>query len=127
MTRAPLPQRRACDTFNINFWNGTFAVTVGYYSDHLTPGEVFISGTKSGVDLDGVVRDSAVLLSLALQHGVAIETMQRAVTRNQDGSPSTIVGAICDVLVAKKAGNSLIDAPEVTANSPEQPGEPSCS
>lgn len=78
-----------------------FEVSVGFYHGG-DVGEVFIAGSKSGTDFDGVCRDSAVLLSLALQYGVSLETIGHAVTRNSDGSPSTIVGRIVDEL-AKKA------------------------
>lgn len=98
-TRNALPQRRAAETFDLRFGNldTTFAVTVGYYDDGRI-GEVFISGAKSGRDVEAIARDGAVLLSIALQHGVAIETVQRAITRDRDGKPSTVVGAVIDKL-----------------------------
>ena len=34
-------------------------------------GEVFINSRKTGGDVEAIARDAAVLLSLALQHGVA--------------------------------------------------------
>lgn len=79
-----------------------FEVSIGYYGGKGgAVGEVFIAGSKSGTDFDGVCRDSAVLLSLALQYGVSLETIGHAVTRNSDGSPSTIVGKIVDELTKK--------------------------
>lgn len=98
--RRTLPQRRACETFALLFWGEKFHVTVGLYPDGAA-GEVFVAGSKSGVQLDGVCRDSAVLLSLALQFGVPLQTIQGAITRNGDGSPSTLVGAIVDRLAAE--------------------------
>ena len=44
MTRRPLPQRRASETFDLRFWSQPFTVTVGFFEDG-TPGEVF-SGIK---------------------------------------------------------------------------------
>ena len=46
-----------------------FTVTIGFYADG-TVGEVFIDGGKTGQDMQSIARDAAVLLSLALQHGV---------------------------------------------------------
>ena len=67
--RRVLPQRRAAETFDLRFWNQPFTVTVGFYADG-TPGEVFIDGGKTGQDIQSTARDAAVVLSLALQHGV---------------------------------------------------------
>ncbi len=92
MTRQILPQRRACETFPIRFWNQQFYVTVGFYSDG-TPGEVFI-----GQDVQATARDAAVVLSLALQHGTPLETIKRAISRDSAGNPTAIVGAIIDHL-----------------------------
>jgi hypothetical protein len=39
-----------------------------------------------------------VLLSLALQHGVAVESVRHAIMRNGNGTPSSILGAVIDVL-----------------------------
>ena len=97
MIRRPLPQRRASETFDLRFWNQSFTVTVGFYPDG-TPGEVFIDGGKTGQDIQSTARDAAVVLSLALQHGTATETLRHAVTRNGSGSAASILGAVVDVL-----------------------------
>ena len=95
--RRTLPQRRAAETFNLRFWNQLFTVTVGFYADG-TPGEVFIDGGKTGQDIQNTARDAAVVLSLALQHGIPIETIRRAVTRSGSGEPASILGAVADHL-----------------------------
>lgn len=103
MTRKTLSSRRRSENFSLSFQGEHYDVTVGYYSDG-RPGEVFInrrmtkSSAKVGTLLDGVCRDSAILLSLFLQHGGQLETALRAVTRDEDGEPSTIVGAVLDVM-----------------------------
>ena len=99
MIRRTLPQRRASETFDLRFWNQNFTVTVGFYPDG-TPGEVFIDGGKTGQDIQSTARDAAVVLSLALQHGTAIETIRHAVTRNSAGAPSSILGAVVDRMSA---------------------------
>ena len=95
--RRVLPRRRAAETFNLWFWNQQFTVTVGFYADG-TPGAVFIDGGKTGQDTQSTARDAAVVLSLALQHGAAIETIRHAVTRNGCGSAASILGAVVDAL-----------------------------
>jgi hypothetical protein len=93
--RNPLPQRRACETFELRHGNIDFTVTVGFYSDH-SIGEVFICGAKAGSDVEATARDGAILLSLALQYGVPYDVIKRAITREHNGKPSTIVGAVID-------------------------------
>lgn len=103
MPRETLPNRRSNYSFTILFQGERYDVTIGHYADGRT-GEVFINrilgkaSAKVGTLLDGVCRDSAVLLSIAIQHGTDLTTIRHAVTRDEDGTPSTIVGAIVDHL-----------------------------
>lgn len=98
--RNVMPKRRSSETFDLEFGGmRTHTVTVGFYDDHLTPGDVFINSGKSGEQLEAIARDGAVLLSLALQHGVPLTTIGGAITRNETGEPSTLIGAIVDKLV----------------------------
>lgn len=95
--RNPLPQRRHSESLTI--WSGArpFTVTVGYYDDN-TPGEIFINYGRAGTDMEALMRDAAVVLSLALQFGVPTATIRGAVTREGNGDASSIVGAILDKL-----------------------------
>lgn len=97
--RKVLPNRRSGENIEITHGgqNSKFVITLGRYPDG-TIGEVFISGSKSGSSFDGVARDGAILLSLCMQHGVPLETIKHAMTREPDGSASTIVGAVVDKL-----------------------------
>jgi hypothetical protein len=95
MIRRTLPQRRAAETFDMRFWNQLFTVTVGFYADG-TPGEVFIGGGKTGQDIQSTARDAAVVISLALQHGVPVADLRHAVTRDSSGAAASILGAIAD-------------------------------
>lgn len=97
MTRSTLPARRFAETFEVRHDNQTWTVTIGRY-DGGAVGEVFASSSKAGSMSDSIARDGAILLSLAIQHGVPLDTIRGAITRNEDGSPSTIVGAIVDQL-----------------------------
>jgi hypothetical protein len=97
--RQALPQRRRSETTKIKFGNGRAAyhMTTGFYDDDRL-GEIFISTNQVGTSLDAMARDLAVLMSLCLQHGCAVETIKHALTREADGSPSTIAGAVADRL-----------------------------
>jgi hypothetical protein len=98
-TRRILPQRRSAETFQLRFWNQPVSVTVGYYEDG-TPGEIFVDAGKTGQDVQSTARDAAVVLSLALQHGATVATIQHAVTRSGNGEAASILGAIIDQLSA---------------------------
>jgi hypothetical protein len=100
--RNVLPQRRRAETIEMQHGgqNNTFQVTIGYYADG-SIGEVFVSGAKAGSNVDALCRDAAIMLSLALQHGTPLDLMKHAITREGDGAPSTIIGAVVDKLTNK--------------------------
>jgi ribonucleoside-diphosphate reductase alpha chain len=97
--RRVLPQRRRCETFEMAFGGLTkgHTITVGVFEDG-SLGEVFISGGKSGEMVEAIARDGAVLLSMALQHGVSLDTIKHSITRDSFGRPLSIVGAVVDQL-----------------------------
>lgn len=99
--RTDLPNRRRCETFELPFGglSSPHTVGVGYYDDGRI-GEVFISGGKSGEMVEAIARDGAIMTSLALQHGVTLETMHHAITRNSQDEPQSIVGAVIESLRA---------------------------
>lgn len=104
--REVLPYRRDAETFSLSFAGEKYHVTVGRYPDGRA-GEMFINrvrdkaAAKLGQQLDGVCRDGAILLSLALQHGVDLETVRHALTRDEFNRPATIIGAIVTALSAE--------------------------
>ena len=85
--------------------NLTFSITVGFYDNgHI--GEVFIDGAKAGSEMAGIARDGAILLSMVLQHGVPMATVQRAISRSFNDAPLTIVGAVVDRIMEDYNANS---------------------
>lgn len=95
MMRHPLPNRRPQSSFEIQHGHGRhnrFTVSIG--SDGSSPDvrEVFVSGHPS--EVMNTVRDSAILLSLALQYGCPLETISHALTRGEDDRPATVIGAV---------------------------------
>ena len=99
--RHALPQRRAAETFELRHGQQTVTVTTGYYADG-TLGEVFVSAPKAGSSMEAIARDAAVLLSIAIQHRVSLNTLRHAVTREQDGSASSIIGKVVDRLAREE-------------------------
>lgn len=119
--RERLPNRRTAVTRDMTFWNQGWHVTVGYYQD-LRPGEVFIAGEKAGSHLDSTCRDSAILMSLCLQYGAPLEVIAGALTRNPDGSPSSIAGAVADMMLHEQQTDPLT-VPPASVETPEIPDD----
>lgn len=99
-TRELLPQRRPALTFTIRRGAIDYAVSFGTFPDGRI-GEVFITSRKIGSDVEAVCRDAAILLSLGLQHGVPYDIIKHALTRNQDGSPQSLIGEVVDRIEAE--------------------------
>jgi len=108
--RRHLPDRREAVTETVSFAAGDgrvvrYEATIGL--DELgRPKEVFLGGAKAGTDMAAVLADTAVALSVALQHGVTAEAMAMSVSRveSADGStrggmPASVIGAALDLLV----------------------------
>jgi len=102
MTRDRLPARRLAETIGFDHITPTLATmplvaTLGFYEDGRI-GEVFLYARKDGTDLDTSLKDSAILLSFALQHGATVEGMQGAMTRNAKGEPEGAMGRLLDLI-----------------------------
>jgi hypothetical protein len=95
--RKRLPNRRLCQTSEIEFAGLHFKISAGYFPTGELA-EIFISNHKRGNAVDTAVRDAGILISLCLQHGCSAETIARAVSRNGDGSASGVVAAVLDAL-----------------------------
>ncbi len=103
MTRERLPARRPNETVTIEHGGARFDVTIGLFPGGAV-GEVFTGGAKSGSELDGLLDDSAILISLLLQNGVEPAALARTVGRLGDGTaPASVIGAICDLLAERPA------------------------
>lgn len=97
MARNSLPNRRPHESMQVEFAGQEFTVGLGR-DDGGAIAEIFVGARKAGSALDSAARDAGILISLALQHGVSLETMRHASTREADGSPSSLVGAVLDAL-----------------------------
>lgn len=107
--RRRLPNRREAITESIEFAAGDgrlarYEATVGF--DELgRPKEIFLFGAKDGTDMAAALADTAVALSVALQHGVAAHAMAASIARisladgsSRAGTPASVVGAALDLL-----------------------------
>jgi len=72
--RKRLPDERQSTTHKFRVGDQEGYLTVGLYEDG-SPGEVFIKVSKQGSTVSGLMDTIALLTSLALQHGVPLETL----------------------------------------------------
>jgi hypothetical protein len=95
--RERLPNRRHSETFNLECNGLAYTATISRFADGRLA-EIFLTNHKAGSQADANARDSAVVASLALQHGVPLDVIRRALLRDSHGRPSTPLGAALDII-----------------------------
>jgi hypothetical protein len=100
VSRQRLPNRRAHTLLNIEAGGFRYVAGVGHYDDHRLA-EIFLNSEKGGAAIDDAARDSAVVASIALQHGVDSNTPRHALMRNSTGTASGPLGVLLDLLAAE--------------------------
>jgi hypothetical protein len=103
--RERIPNRRASTTFDIEVGGMKYRATVSRFADGRLA-EIFLSNHKVGSHADTAAKDSAVVASIALQYGVPLEIIRRALMRDGQGRPSGPLGAALDLLAADEGGAS---------------------
>lgn len=101
--RTRLPNRRHAETTDLPIGGMSIAATIGFDRAG-NAAEVFLSGGKDGSGLAAILHDAAVIISIALQHGVPAEALAKSVARlpeRLDGpatAPASPIGAALDLL-----------------------------
>ncbi len=95
--RERLPDRRSSETFDIGLVGRRYRCTISRFADGRL-GEVFLSNNKAGSDSDTAARDSAIVCSIALQFGADVETIRKALCRDERGNASGPLGVALDLL-----------------------------
>jgi ribonucleoside-diphosphate reductase alpha chain len=98
--RERLPTRHASEQIAFTCGGFKFIATVSRFLNGRL-GEIFLTNGKCGSDSDISARDAAVVASIALQHGVPIEVLRKAVLRDCQGRPSGPLGAVLDLLAGE--------------------------
>lgn len=99
--RTPLPNARPSITTDVH-WNGhSFPVTIGLTWPDLQPAEVFADVAKGG-DIQWAIADACVIVSLALQHGIAPADLAKSLGRvpSWNGEvPASPLGAVVEAIL----------------------------
>ncbi len=104
MIRERLPNRRASLVFDFEHKGLRFTCSFSRYPDGRIA-ELFLQNHKNSSGADVVVRDGAVITSIALQFGAPLETLADAILRDPNGEAASPIGAAID-LIAKQGGNA---------------------
>jgi ribonucleoside-diphosphate reductase alpha chain len=102
VTRERLPNRRGAETFDVEANGQRYRATVGRYADGRI-GELFLTNHKANSQADINARDSGIVLSLAVQHGVDPHTISRALSRDSHGRAVGPLGAALDRLLGDES------------------------
>ena len=109
-TRQKLAARRRSETRKIawvspanqNGWPQTIYITIGFDADGITPREIFYdSGYKSGSDMEALISDVCILLSIIIQHdGVDMEAFSKLLSsETNERTKAEDMGSIVGVLI----------------------------
>ena len=99
--RTPLLPRRRALTVDLDHGGQRFAVTIGF--DHAGEvREVFAGSSRVGTQIDHILADACVVISLALQFGARPADLDRSLGRvpvlgidgDQATAPASVVGTI---------------------------------
>jgi hypothetical protein len=95
--RQRLPGRRASLQLAFECNGLKYVATVSFFpSGELA--EIFLSNAKAGSHSDSAAKDSAVVCSIALQYGVPVDVIRKALLRDSRGVASSPLGAALDLL-----------------------------
>jgi hypothetical protein len=94
-TRRRLPNRRACTLLDFTSMDMRFTASISRDADG-NVAELFLDNHKAGSSISTLVRDAAIILSFALQHGADIDSIRRALGRDSSGRPLGPLDAALD-------------------------------
>ncbi len=79
--RQRLPNRRPSHTETLQVDGQAFTATVGFDPEYGSPRELFLTAGKEGSLLNAMLADAAVVVSIALQHGIPAAALAKSVGR----------------------------------------------
>src|SRR5215467_9769409 len=98
--RDRLPNRRAAETFELQVHGLRYTCTIGRYDDGRIA-EIFLENHKAGSHAGILANDVAVVCSLALQYGVPLDLIRKALMRDARGNPSGPLGTALDKIAGE--------------------------
>jgi hypothetical protein len=103
--RRRLKNRRLSETFAFECNDLRYLATISRFDDGQLA-EIFISNAKAGSHSDAAAKDSSVVCSIALQFGVPVDVIRKALLRDAQGRASSPLGAALDSLAVADGGEA---------------------
>lgn len=100
MTREALPNRREIETLKFEHGGIKHHCSFSRYEDGRLS-EIFVDAGKVTTGVQSIMRDGAIIISLALQFGAPAETLRHAMTRNDTGEAASPLGRLLDEVVGQ--------------------------
>jgi len=101
ISRERLPNRRASTTFEFECRPHRYIATISHFPNGELA-EVFLSNGRAGSDIDAAAKDSAVIASIALQYGVPVDVIRKALLRDSESIASSPLGVVLDLIVSEQ-------------------------
>jgi hypothetical protein len=98
--RRRLPNRRASEFINFESMSMRFTVSISRDATGKIL-ELFCDNHKQGSAIGTLVRDSAIILSFALQHSADIEAVRKALCRDSQGRALGPIAQALDILAGE--------------------------
>src|SRR5436305_6872962 len=98
--RDRLPNRRKAETFSFTCADMAFTSSVARFPDGRLA-EIFLSNHKAGSMADTAARDSAIVASIALQHGADLDVIRKALCRDSRGNANGPLGFALDLIASQ--------------------------
>jgi hypothetical protein len=98
--RQRLSNRRASQQITFLCNDLKYIATVSFFDDGRLA-EIFLSNAKAGSHSDSAAKDSAVVCSIALQYGVPVDVIRKALLRDSQGRASSPLGAALDLVAVR--------------------------
>lgn len=100
--RQRLPNRRTSTLFEFEIDGLKFTASASRFADGRIA-ELFVDNHKAGSQIGTLVRDAAIILSFALQHGADIDAISKALCRDGQGRALGPVAAALDLLAGSRS------------------------
>jgi hypothetical protein len=99
VARERLPNRRDSETLSFCCNDLSYNASISRFADGRLA-EIFISNAKVGSQSDAAAKDAAVVCSIALQFGVPLDIIRKALLRDPRGVASSPLGTALDIVGA---------------------------
>lgn len=97
IAREQLPNRRPNKSFTFEVTGLRYTATVSYFADGRI-GELFLNNHKTDSAADMNARDAAITFSIAVRHGADAEIIRKALSRDNAGNATGVLGAALDLV-----------------------------